>query len=100
MKYYGEETKQDFIDEIYEGEMDIYYKDAIYTFWLDGNGYCIGLTGRKSRDLYKGEHGDSIGFADTVEELIDKYVLYDGAKLSDVIEMDVEDYLTMKPVKK
>lgn len=38
MKYYGEETKQDFIDEIYEGEMDIYYKDAIYTFWLDGNG--------------------------------------------------------------
>lgn len=34
MKYFGEETKQDFIDCVYESEVDIYFKGAAYTFWL------------------------------------------------------------------
>ena len=92
MKYFGEETKQDFIDLIYEGELSICYKDAYYDFWLDGNGYCIGMTSFKGKEVTEEEHHSSIAYADTVEELLDKYVMYDGVKLSDVLEMDTEDY--------
>lgn len=95
MKYFGEKTKQDLIDLIYEGELEIPYKDAAYLFWLDGNGYCIGMTGFTGRKVTGEEHENSIAYADTVEELIDKYVLYDGARLADVLEMDVESYDTM-----
>lgn len=44
MKYYGYDTKQKFIQEIYDCEIDIPYKEAGYTFWLDGRGYCVGMT--------------------------------------------------------
>lgn len=91
MKYFGEETKQDFIDCVYESEVDIYFKGAAYTFWLDGNGYNIGLTGFEGRNLIDGEHERSILSAPTVEELIDKYVLYDGTRLSDAMEIDISE---------
>lgn len=92
MKYFGEETKQDFIDLVYEGELGIYYKDASYVFWLDGNGYCIGMTSFKGKETTQEEHDKTIAFADTVEELLDNYVMYDGVKLSDVLEMDTKEY--------
>lgn len=92
MKYFGEETRQDFIDLVYEGEVDIYYKRAIYTFWLDGNGHNIGLTYFDEKNVTEEVQEKSIMFADTVEELIDKYVMYDGVKLSDVMEMDTTEY--------
>lgn len=91
MKYFGEETKQDFIDLVYECELSIGYKDAAYIFWLDGNGYCIGMTSFKGKETTQEEHDKTIAFADTVEELIEKYVLYDGTRLADALEMDVED---------
>jgi hypothetical protein len=92
MKYFGEKTKQDFIDLIYEGELTITYKDAIYDIWLDGNGYNIGLTVLNGKELTQEEHYNSIDNADTVEELLDKYVMYDGVKLSDVLEMETDEY--------
>lgn len=90
MKYFGEKTKQDFIDLIYEGELTTTYKDAIYDIWLDGNGYNIGLTVLNGKELTQEEMDKTIDYADTVEELLDKYVMYDGVKLSDVLEMDIE----------
>lgn len=95
MKYFGEKTKQDLIDLIYETEVEIVYKDAAYTFWLDGRGYNIGMTGFTDKDITEEEQNKTIDFAETVEELLEKYVLYDGARLADVLEMDVEDYRTM-----
>ncbi len=95
MKYYGEKTKQDLIDLIYEGQLEIPYKDAAYLFWYDGNGHNIGMTAFRGKNLTEEEIKNSIAYADTVEELIEKYVLYDGAKLADVLEMDVESYDTM-----
>ena len=92
MKYFGEKTKQDFIDLIYEGELTITYKDAIYDIWLDGNGYNIGLTVLNGKELTQDEMDKTIDYADTVEELLDKYVMYDGVKMSDVLEMDTEEY--------
>lgn len=97
-RYYGHDTKQDLIDDIYECESDFKYRDAIYTCWLDGNGYNFAMTHFKSREVSSEELHNSIIYADTVEELIDKFVLYDGARFADVIEKDVEDYVTMKPV--
>lgn len=92
MKYFGQESKQDFIDLIYEGELTIYYKEAIYDIWLDGNGYNIGLTVLNGKELTQEEMDKTIDYADTVEELLDKYVMYDGVKLSDVLEKDTEEY--------
>lgn len=92
MKYFGEKTKQDFIDLIYEGELSICYKDASYVFWLDGNGYNIGMTSFKGKVATEKEHEKTIEYADTVEELLNKYVMYDGVKLSDVLEMDTSEY--------
>lgn len=89
MKYFGEKTKQDFIDLIYEGEVSIGYKEAGYIFWLDGNGYNIGMTSFKGKKVSSNEHENSIAYADTVEELLDKYVMYDGVKMSDVLETDI-----------
>ncbi|MEE3334244.1 MAG: hypothetical protein VZR54_08250 [Ruminococcus sp.] len=92
MKYFGEKTKQDFIDLIYEGELTLYYKDGIYEMWLDGNGYNIGLTVLNGKELTQEEMDKTIDYADTVEELLDKYVMYDGVKMSDVLEMETDEY--------
>ncbi len=92
MKYFGEETKQDFIDLVYETEVSICYKEAWYDIWLDGNGYNIGLTYLNGKEVTQEEHYNSIDNADTVEELLEKYVMYDGVKLSDVLEMDTDEY--------
>lgn len=92
MKYFGEKTKQDFIDLIYEGELTIQYKEAYYDIWLDGNGYNIGMTYFKDKETTQEEMDKTIDNADTVEKLLDKYVMYDGVKLSDVLEMDTEEY--------
>lgn len=100
MKYFGEETKQEFIKAIYESEIEIPYKGASYIFWLDGNGYCVGATYLNGKELSQEEMDKTIVYADTVEELIDKFVLFDGAKFSNVLELDVKDYDTMEPVKK
>ncbi|WP_405354917.1 hypothetical protein [Ruminococcus sp.] len=98
MKYYGYDTKQEFIQEIYDCEIDISYKEVGYIFGLDGRGYCVGATYLKGKELSKEEMDKTIVYADTVEELIDKFVLYDGAKFSDVLELDVKDYDTMELV--
>lgn len=88
MKYFGEETKQDFIDSIYEGELTVFYKDATYDIWLDGRGYCIGMTYFNGKQVIEEEHENSIGSAETVEELIETYIMYDGVKFSEAMEMD------------
>ncbi len=92
MKYFGEKTKQDFIDLIYEGELTIIYKDATYDIWLDGNCYNIGMTYFKDKETTQEEMDKTIDYAYTVEELLDKYVMYDGVKMSDVLEMDTEEF--------
>lgn len=97
-RYYGQDTKQDLIDDIYECESDFRYRDAIYTTWLDGNGYNFAMTSFNGKEVSQEELDKTIVYADTVEELIDKFVLYDGARFADVIEKDVESYVTMKPM--
>lgn len=92
MKYFGEKTKQDFIDLVYEGEVDIFYKRAIYTFWYDGNGHNLAITYFDNEEVSEEVHSESLVYADTVEELIDKYIMYDGVKLSDVMEMDTTEF--------
>lgn len=87
-KYFGEDSKQDFIDCLYEGEITIYYKDAIYDIWLDGNGYCLGMIYFKDKQVTGKEHEESIQAFETPELLCENAILYDGTKFSDGAEMN------------
>ncbi len=91
VRYFGRESKQDFIDETYQQESNIEYRRAEYTLWLDGRGYCIAMTSIDTRVATEDELENSLKAYDTVEELVEDYVFYDGMKLSDAIEMDVRD---------
>lgn len=91
MKYYGCETKQDFVDELYEGEMDIFYRDAMYVFWLDGRDYCIGMTLFGTSNVTSEEHSKSVKAYKTPEELIADYTFYDGTKLCDAMLLDYRE---------
>lgn len=92
MKYYGFRSKQNFIDELKAGEMCLAYKEASYDIWLDGLGNCIAMTTFGGCELTEEEHEATLKAYETVEELVDDYVFYDGVKLSEVLEMDTEDY--------
>lgn len=63
----------------------------IYTLKVQHTPFGLGLTGFEGRNLIDGEHERSILSAPTVEELIDKYVLYDGTRLSDAMEIDISE---------
>ena len=97
MKYFGYPfaSKEEFIEEIYLQEVSIDYKKAEYDIWLDGRGYCIGMntfgTRHAARNVTGEEHERTIKAYKTPEELIDDYVLYDGVKLSEAMEMEWED---------
>lgn len=88
-KYLGFESRQDFIDSIAETEWWIKYKESTYVFTLDGRGWnCIPqwLCDHEATDE---EMADLTVSADTIEELIDKVVLYDGVTLNEALEMDL-----------
>ncbi|MCC8073065.1 MAG: hypothetical protein LIO62_02940 [Clostridiales bacterium] len=91
IRYFGWESKQDFIDETYAQQTNIVYKKAEYTLWLDGRGYCIAITSIGTRHATHEEHINSLKAYDTVEELVEDYVFYDGMKLSDAIEKDIRE---------
>ncbi|MCD7722728.1 MAG: hypothetical protein LUH82_02075 [Clostridiales bacterium] len=99
IRYFGWESKQDFIDETYQQETNIIYKKAGYTLWLDGRGYCIAMTGIDARETTQDEEENSLKAYDTVEELVEDYVFYDGVKLSEAIEMDIREIREPKDLK-
>lgn len=50
------------------------------------------MTFFQDKETTQEEMDKTIDYADTVEGLLDKYVMYDGVKLSDVLEMDTDEY--------
>lgn len=92
MKYYGYESKQEFIDVLKESEVQLEYREAVYDVWLDGMGNCIALTYLNGRYTTNEECDATLKAYKTVEELVDDYVFYDGVKLADVLEMDTSEY--------
>lgn len=89
MKYFGYDTKQDFIDAIKETELWIYYKQASYVFTLDGRGWNCMVDEVYDENL--GIDRDTTFSSDTVESLIEMVTLYDGVPLSEALEMDTKD---------
>ena len=88
-KYFGHRNKQDFIDSIREGELWIYYKDSCYVFTLDGRGYNLIPERIENREIHDEEMSKLTISADTIEELIDKAVLFDGVTLNEALEKDL-----------
>lgn len=100
MKYFGSDSLQDLIDDIYESETGLLYKDTEYQTWLDGTGWCIGFigyikachNGECPSNIPKDAHDKSIRSYETIEELIEQYILHDGTRLKDAVEMDCTDW--------
>lgn len=88
-KYFGFESRQDFIDEIKEVEVWIYYKKSCYVFTLDGRGWNCIPERIADKEIYGKEMDELTVSADTVEELVDKVVLFDGVTLNEALEMDL-----------
>ena len=111
-KYFCSDSLQDLIDDIYESETGLLYKDTVYQTWLDGRGWCIGFIGYARYDDYghqldywddeiyppKGipedAHTKSTRGYETVEDMIEQYILHDGTRLKDAVEMDCTDWGT------
>lgn len=89
-KYFGMKSRQDFIDEIHAGHLWIYYKNSCYVFTEDGRGYNLIPQTIEGREIDSPEMGELTVSADTVEELIDKAVLYDGVTLNEALETDLK----------
>lgn len=91
-KYFGCESREKFIEDIYEGDVSFCYKDSSYIFTLDGRGYnCIAKV--IDNKLLRGEEMDkNTVSADTVEELIDKVVFSDSVTLNEALEMDESEF--------
>lgn len=88
MKYFGFKTKQEFIDEIKETELWIYYKQAAYVFTFDARGWNCMIDEAYDKSLEI--DGDTTFSSDTVEGLIEKVILYDGVPLIEALEMDTK----------
>ena len=84
-KNFGFKTRQEFIEAIYEGELWICYRASCYVFTYDARGYncMIDWIDVKPEKPYI----DTFS-AETVEELIDNVVLYDGVTLNEALEME------------
>ena len=90
-KYFGSESLQDLIDELYEVETSLFYKDTEYQTWLDGSGWCIGFLGYigdSNPNIPNDAYDKSIRAYRTLEDMIENYVLHDGTRLKDAVEMD------------
>ncbi len=92
-KYFGSDSLQDLIDEIYEVETGLLYKDTEYQTWLDGRGWCIGFIcyvndNDKDYNIPEDAHTKSIRGYETIEDMIEQYILHDGTRLKDAVEMD------------
>lgn len=88
-KYFGEASREDFIDECKAGHLWIFYKDSCYVITEDGRGFNLIPQNLKDGEVsaeYMHEHTIS---APTIEELIDVAVFYDGVTLGEALEMDL-----------
>ncbi len=91
-KYFGYKSREEFIDDMYEGDVSFRYKDSSYIFTLDGRGYnCIPKI-IDDKPLNTDEMIKMTASADTVEELIDKVVFSDGVTLNEALEMDESEF--------
>ena len=90
MKYFGYDTKQDFVDAIKETELWIYYKQASYVFTFDARGWNCMIDEIYDKNMKIDE--DTTFSSDTVESLIEKVILYDGVPLSEALEMDTQEF--------
>lgn len=92
-KFFGlpYEDVHEFIEAIYEAEVSIDYRQAEYDIWLDGRGYCIGMTSFGTSNVTDEEHSKSVKAYKTPEDLIADYTFYDGTKLCDAMLMYYRD---------
>ena len=91
-KYFGFESRQDLIERIEETQVYLYYKNSSYLFYLDGRGHNFVMASFDGKSLHGEEMEKTRIAAETVPELIDKAILYDGVPLSEAIEMDTDDW--------
>lgn len=98
IKFFGENcnSKQEFIEKIYEAEVSIVYRGDEYDICLDGRGYYIGMTTCGCRSTTQEEYDKSEKVYVTPEELVNNHTFYDGVKLSDAMEMNYYDLLEKK----
>lgn len=92
-KYFGYDSREDFITAIEEGELWIYYKDSEYVFTLDGRGWNCIPQEIDGREILDGDEEERLTVSgDTIEEMIAKVVFTDGVTLNEALEMDEKEY--------
>ncbi|MCC8074246.1 MAG: hypothetical protein LIO62_09005 [Clostridiales bacterium] len=85
-KFFEPENNQNIENEISETELTLYYGEAEYDIWIGELGYYITMTNFGTSRVSDSTLKCFLQVYETVEELIENYVLYDDTPLAQTVK--------------